>query len=190
MDVIDLYKARVKELIGFHEKRGALSSFEQDEVNDLSLRFLGCSVPNCNCRNIYSDYLFLILNKLNKGEYTMKQSLFRLKKGVVIHVNGEAYTNANLTDDVAKAYLKKYPNTKFFESIPEPVHKEPADDDITMSPIKDIRDLEEFIYWDLQANKKIGDIREEFTGITLQDGTKAVREIVTMCINRAKERSK
>lgn len=185
MGEIDLLKARVKELIGGHEERGSLSSFEQEEVNDLSLRFLGCNVPNCNCRNIYQDYLFLILNKLNKGEYTMKQSKYRLKPGVIIHINGEAYTNANLTDDVAKAYLKMYPNTKFFESIPSKEDEVKKPDELSI--IHDYDELQDLITSDIDGSVKISAIREEYTGITLQDGTKVTRDVVTAMINRAKE---
>lgn len=118
MDDLDLIKARVKELIGCHDERGALSSSEQQEVRELSMRFLGCNVPNCNCRNVYSDYLFLILNKLNNMKEIIKCN-YKLKPGVLIHVGGEAYSNANLTDDVAAAYLEKYTNTTYFAEVPE-----------------------------------------------------------------------
>ena len=42
-----------------------------------------------------------------------------MKPGVLLHVGGEAYSNANLTDDVAAAYLAKYPNTTYFAEVPE-----------------------------------------------------------------------
>ena len=118
MDDLDLIKARVRELIGGYDLRGSLSSSEQQEVRELSMRFLGCNVPNCNCRNVYSDYLFLILNKLNNMKEIIKCN-YKLKPGVLIHVGGEAYSNANLTDDVAAAYLAKYPNTTYFAVVPE-----------------------------------------------------------------------
>lgn len=182
MGEIDLIKSRIKELIGFHEMRGALSSFEQDEVRELSMRFLGCGVPNCNCRNVFQDYLFLILNKLNKGDYKMKQSLYRLKKGVVIHVNGEAYTNANLTDDVAKAFIEKHPNNNRFESL-NPVAEEAE----KLSPIRDLGELQDLIKCDVDDKRKVSEIRQEYTGFTLKDGTKVTKEVVTALINRAKE---
>lgn len=118
MDDLDLIKSRVRELIGGYDLRGSLSSLEQQEVRELSMRFLGCNVPNCNCRNVYSDYLFLILNKLNNMKEIIKCN-YKLKPGVLIHVGGEAYSNANLTVEVAAAYLAKYPNTTYFAEVPE-----------------------------------------------------------------------
>lgn len=102
--------------------RGSLSYSEQQEVRELSMRFLGCNVPNCNCRNVYSDYLFLILNKLNNMKEIIKCN-YKLKPGVLIHVGGEVYSNANLTDEVAAAYIAKYPNNTVFEVIQEQVKR-------------------------------------------------------------------
>lgn len=183
MGEIDLIKSRVKELIGCHDERGTLSSFEQQEVRELSMRFLGCDVPNCNCRNVYSDYLFLILNKLNKGDFTTMASRYRLKKGVLIHVGGEVYSNANLTDDVAAAYIKKYPSNTVFEIIPKDDDQVKQD----VSPIRDYDELQDLITADIDAKVKIGAIREEYTGLTLQDGSKATKEVITAMINREKE---
>lgn len=50
-----------------------------------------------------------------------KGNKYTLKRGVVIQVPGttEVYTRDNLTDEVAKAYLSKYPNKeKLFDNIP------------------------------------------------------------------------
>ena len=182
MGEIDLLKSRVRELIGGHDLRGSLLSFQQQEVRELSMRFLGCNVPNCNCRNVYSDYLFLILNKLNKGDFTMA-SRYKLKSGVLIHVGGEVYSNANLTDEVAAAYIKKYPKNTVFEII------QTADDQVKqeVSPIRNYDELQDLITADIDAKVKIGAIREEYTGLTLQDGSKATKEVITAMINRAKE---
>lgn len=120
--------------------RGSLSSSEQQEVRELSMRFLGCNVPNCNCRNVYSDYLFLILNKLNNMKEIIKCN-YKLKPGVLIHVGGEVYSNANLTDEIAKAYIEKYPNTTFFDVIPEETAEEdPVEDDTTEEPIEPVEE--------------------------------------------------
>ena len=43
----------------------------------------------------------------------------RLVKGVVLQYEGNHYTNANLTDDVARAFLVKFPMRKdWFEVLP------------------------------------------------------------------------
>ena len=49
-----------------------------------------------------------------------------LKRGVVIHTadSSEVYTRDNITDEVAKAYLEKFPNkVGVFESVPEEVEQ-------------------------------------------------------------------
>ena len=43
----------------------------------------------------------------------------KLVRGVVLQHNGNHYTNANLTDDVAREFLAKFPNRKdWFEVLP------------------------------------------------------------------------
>ena len=44
----------------------------------------------------------------------MKPCKYRLKNNVVLQFQNGVYTNANLTDEVAEAYLAKYPNTTYF----------------------------------------------------------------------------
>ena len=51
-----------------------------------------------------------------------KQQSYKLKRGVVIQPAGtnQAYTRDNLTDEVAREYLNKYPNkANLFDVIPE-----------------------------------------------------------------------
>lgn len=51
-----------------------------------------------------------------------KQQLYKLKRGVVIQPVGtnQAYTRDNLTDEVAREYLDKYPHkANLFDVIPE-----------------------------------------------------------------------
>ena len=110
-------------------------------------------------------------------------SRYKLKSGVLIHVGGEVYSNANLTDDVAAAYIKKYPKNTVFEIIPT------ADDQVKqeVSPIRNYDELQDLITADIDSKVKIGAIKEEYTGLTLQDGSKATKEVITAMINRAKE---
>ena len=52
---------------------------------------------------------------------------YKLKRGVVIQTADleGAYTRANITDDVAREYLAKFPNKRnLFEEIPEEVATE------------------------------------------------------------------
>ena len=44
----------------------------------------------------------------------MKPCNYKLKNNVVLQFQNNVYTNANLTDEVAEAYLSKYPKTTYF----------------------------------------------------------------------------
>lgn len=97
----------------------ALSAYDQANISELYLYVFGREIRKCNCKDKYKDALIEILNYLTTHE-TM--SIARLKKGVLLNVFGEGvYTNANLTDEVAREYLAKYPaNEYMFEVLPEP----------------------------------------------------------------------
>jgi len=50
----------------------------------------------------------------------MKEHKYMLKGGVVIWIGTDCYTRHNITDKVAKQYLKMHPDAEnLFESIPE-----------------------------------------------------------------------
>lgn len=49
-----------------------------------------------------------------------KDQKYLLRAGVIIWIGTEAYSRHNLTDKIAKAYLKKHPeDRKKFERVPE-----------------------------------------------------------------------
>ena len=49
----------------------------------------------------------------------MADTQARLVRGVVLQLNNSHYTNANLTDDVAREFLARFPMRKdWFESLP------------------------------------------------------------------------
>ncbi len=57
----------------------------------------------------------------------MSEQKYKLKRGVVIQLpdTTDVYTHVNITDEVAKAYLAKYPQKKsLFEAIPEEEEQE------------------------------------------------------------------
>ena len=56
---------------------------------------------------------------------------FHMRAGFIIRCgdfdNGEIYTNANLTNDVAKRYLERFPNKRvMFDRIPEETAEMPV----------------------------------------------------------------
>lgn len=74
----------------------------------------------CRCKNVEKDALLEIYAKLKyhqKTNTTMAQA--RLVNGVVLQWQGNHYTNANLTDEVARDFLTAYPMRKdWFAELP------------------------------------------------------------------------
>ena len=85
----------------------------------------------CRCRDKYKDALFEIYAKLrynNKNNTTMAKA--RLVNGVVLQVGGTHYTNANLTDEVARAFLSAFPMRKdWFAELPAEAPEKQGDED-------------------------------------------------------------
>ena len=74
----------------------------------------------CRCKNVEKDALLEIYAKLKyhqKTNTTMAQA--RLVNGVVLQWKGNHYTNANLTDEVAREFLATFPMRKdWFAELP------------------------------------------------------------------------
>lgn len=107
----------------------------KDKIRRLYEHVTGDKLRRCNCQDLYNDALILITLKINK----MENRKYKLKRGVVIQVPGttDVYTHVNLTDDVAKAYLEKYPNkVKLFDAIPEKQPEEQAEEQHEEQPEK------------------------------------------------------
>lgn len=80
---------------------------------------LGKSLPRCNCHNKYHDAV-IELSIYAKKRQNMQDPKYIMRRGVVIHFKDEVYSRANITDDIARAYLAAFPAAaKKFESIPE-----------------------------------------------------------------------
>lgn len=98
------------------------SAFSEDDrrlIEEASRVILGNNVRECSCKNRYSDALLEIISKL-KLSRNMKEHKYMLKGGVVIWIGTDCYTRHNITDKVAKQYLKMHPDAEnLFESIPK-----------------------------------------------------------------------
>lgn len=73
---------------------------------------LGKHIRACNCKNKYEDAVAEIYHYLKQNGTMREQSRYVLKSGVVIQPKGSSkvYTNDNLTDEVAQAFLLERPN--------------------------------------------------------------------------------
>ncbi len=103
----------VENLIAAATKGGGLSYLQQTRVQELTRLILNAEVRQCNCTDRFLDALFMCRKQL-KTYGIMKPCKYRLKNNVVLQFQNNVYTNANLTDEVAEAYLAKYPNTTYF----------------------------------------------------------------------------
>ncbi len=97
------------------------SSAEQATIERLYYEVLGKRLSGCRCPDKWHDAV-LEINSYIKKHGKMKEKLnYKLRAGVILQIAGssEIYTNDNLTDEVAAAFLKEHPNaTGRFEVIP------------------------------------------------------------------------
>lgn len=99
------------------------------DIRRLYKHFVGEPLKRCNCPDMYNDALLLITLKIKK--MATNEQKYRLKRGVVIQLSGtnEVYTRDNLTDEVAREYLAKFPKkAKLFDVIPEEPTEEPTEE--------------------------------------------------------------
>lgn len=88
------------------------SSAEESLISTLYAEVLGKKVRDCNCRDKWRDAVIEALLYLKKHNAMKPKCDYKLKAGVILHISGssEIYTNANLTNEVAQAFLREYPN--------------------------------------------------------------------------------
>lgn len=117
--------------------RGAFDrSFTQEEkdvVARLYWEVTGKEFQPTSCQQCYHDALIEVYIYLKNNKTMAKKCNYRLRAGFIISCpdfqGGKIFTNDNLTDSVAKAYLDKYPKQeKMFQKLPE-VDNEGAEND-------------------------------------------------------------
>ncbi len=107
-------------------RRFELSSEDKKTIEELFPKVLGKEVRRCKCKDRHSDALIEMYNYLKNNEMKNK-SKYTLKAGAVLTVFGDPriYTNANLTDEVAKEFLKAHPEKlNLFARVPEEYYNE------------------------------------------------------------------
>ena len=90
----------------------SLSTTDKAQIERLYNDVLGKHIRSCNCKNKYEDAVAEIYHYLKRGGTMREKSAYILKSGVVLQPKGstQVYTNDNLTDDVARAFLAERPN--------------------------------------------------------------------------------
>lgn len=114
-----------RELWTRYEAEGATIAITT-ATETLYRRVFGEPLKPCNCRDRIGDALIVIITNLKKTNTTMAERKFIMKRGVVLHYNGNTYTRVNITDDVAAAWSKLYPEADVWERKPAEADDEPT----------------------------------------------------------------
>lgn len=102
---------------------------DKELIESLYPEVLGRAFRKTNCGQCYRDALIEIICYLKKNGKMAEKLNFVLRSGVIINDQrfdgGKVYSNYNLTDDVAKRFLKQFPEMEsLFEVIPSDFKKE------------------------------------------------------------------
>lgn len=113
--------AEWERLRGFAAQGGGLATVKKD-IAKLYAVVCRRQLRQCNCKNILEDAMIEIYTQLKKCENDMDKinTHARLVNGVVLPWKGNHYTNANLTDKVAREFLAAFPQRRdWFAVLPE-----------------------------------------------------------------------
>lgn len=98
---------------------------DKDRIERLYYEVLGKTFRPTSCQQCYHDAVIEIYLHLKREKTMAKKCNYRMKAGFIISCpdfrNGRIYTNDNLTDEVAREFLKKYPKREScFSKMPDP----------------------------------------------------------------------
>lgn len=106
--------------------RNGFSSLDRSFLDSLYFELYGKIITNTGCSDCYRDAYMQICIKLKRENKMPKKSDFQLKAGAVIMFFGDskAYTNANLTNEVALRYISlNRDNEKMFSFLPSDLNE-------------------------------------------------------------------
>ena len=134
-------QAELQRLRGYAEE-GGLANF-YDDVDALYWAVCNKHVKRCNCKDRYRDALIEIHQRLKieaqkkTKDMAVNDTKARLVAGVVLQIDNNHYTNANITDEVARAFLDKFPMREdWFEVLPPKAEKKADNPAVEVEPKK------------------------------------------------------
>ena len=117
-------KIELERLRGIVKQGGDLAK-HKDAVAALYWAVCHKKIRNCNCRDKYKDALIEIHVKLQTTPTMEQNTKAKLVNGVVLQHKGNHYTNANLTDEVAREFLEQFPQREdWFAILPQKAAEE------------------------------------------------------------------
>lgn len=102
------------------------SSLDRSFLDSIYFQLFGRAITNTGCSNCYRDAYIEICTKLKRDNMMKSNTDFQLKAGAVITFFGspKAYTNANLTDEVALRFLSlNATNVGLFSHLPSDLNE-------------------------------------------------------------------
>lgn len=190
----DLLK-EVEQLIAAATQGGGLSYPQKSRVQELTRLILHAEVRQCNCTDRFLDALFMCRKQL-KTYGIMKPCNYKLKNNVVLQFQNNVYTNANLTDEVAEAYLAKYPKTTYFaekKAIEVSEKEEGAYEPVKRSEGDDLTEAVEAIKDSFSRGIGLTEIRERMKTFQFSNGdtlaTRGINEAIKIFKESANEES-
>ncbi len=96
---------------------------QKGKIAEIFPLIMGRKFRKTSCPRCYHDAVIEMAVRLRKEKKMPEKCNYRMRAGFIIHNpaidNGKIYTNANLTDDVARRFLELYPQkANMFEVIP------------------------------------------------------------------------
>lgn len=87
------------------------SASDKESIVKLYVEVLRKDFKRTNCNDCYRDALIEVCNYLKREKKMKEKCAYSLLAGVIIQdfESGKIYTNANLTDEAAENYLKRFP---------------------------------------------------------------------------------
>ena len=113
--------------------RGRMSVLSPEDKTTIATMYpivLGKPFLRTRCNDCYRDAVIEMYLQLTKHGTMISELRYRLRAGIIIHsplfYGGKVFSNANLTDDIAKEYLAMFPNKRtMFDSVPAEKAEEP-----------------------------------------------------------------
>lgn len=100
------------------------SQSDKELIENTYYEVLGKTFVPTSCQQCYHDAVVEIRHYLTKYGKMAEKSNYRLRAGAIINSiafnNGTVYSNDNMTDEVAEAYLEMFPEQiDLFEAYPK-----------------------------------------------------------------------
>ncbi len=122
----------VEELRG-HD-RAPFSIEDKQRIEEIYPMIMGRRFRKTSCKRCYHDAVIEMAVKLRRTKKMERYEKcdYRMRAGFIIHTpaidGGKIYTNANLTNEVAKRYLELFPQKRvMFEQVPEETAEKPVE---------------------------------------------------------------